>query len=173
MINKDYLKKLKEVNFSNSPKEQSEGILFGFLIENMYEFPELETVMFKSGIFPYDRFTEYQIQLCKTNQSGNLELITPLSGYDVQDDYYDLCLLLSHRFVGSTGHVNNILDFSIYDDNNDKEAIKRAKEILPDFNLEKAAIIISDYYEKTQFAKKFAGYVGSNNFIMDYKNYVK
>lgn len=172
MINKEYLRLLKENNLSTNPLEQSQGILFGFLIENMGEYPELENLLFNSGMFPYEKFQEYQIQLCRTNSSGNLELIVPLTGYDVQDEYYELCTLLSGYYVTSNGHQNSRLEYSIYDDYNDKEALKKAKEILGEqFHLGRAAIVIANYYETTQFAKKFAGYVGSNNFIQDFKNY--
>jgi len=172
MINKEYLRLLKENNLSTNPLEQSQGILFGFLVENMYSYPELENLLFNSGLFPYEKFQEYQIQLCRTNSSGNLELIVPLTGYDIQDEYYELCSLLSGYYITSNGHMNSKLEYSIYDDYNDKEALKKAKEILGEqFNLGRAAIVISNYYETTQFAKKFAGYVGSNNFIVDYKNY--
>ena len=173
MINKEYLRLLKENNLSTNPLEQSQGILFGFLIEQMYTYPELENLLFSSGLFPYEKFQEYQIQLCRTNSSGNLELIVPLTGYDVQDEYYELCSLLSGYYITSNGHINAKLEYSIYDDYNDKEALKKAKEILgEEFRIHKAAIVISNYYETTQFAKKFAGYVGSNNFIQDFKNYV-
>lgn len=174
MINKEYLRLLKEKNLSTNPLEQSQGILFGFLIENMYTHPELENLLFNSGLFPYEKFQEYQIQLCKTNSSGNLELIVPLTGYDVQDEYYELCNLLSSHYITSNGHINSKLEYSIYDDYNDKEALKKAKEILGEqFHLGRAAIVIANYYETTQFAKKFAGYVGSNNFIVDFKNYTQ
>ena len=173
-INKEYLRLLKESNLSTNPLEQSQGIFFGFLIENMYEFPELEQVLFNSGIFPYERFQEYQIQLCRTNELGNLELIVPLTGFDVGDEYYELCNLLSTMYVGSQGHINSKLEYSIYDDYNDKEALKKAKEILgTEFHLGRAAIVIANYYETTQYAKKFAGYVGSNNFIQDFKQFVQ
>ena len=172
MINKEYLRLLKENNLSTNPLEQSQGILFGFLISYMNEYPELENLLFSSGLFPYEKFQEYQIQLCRTNSSGNLELIVPLTGYDVQDEYYELCNLLSGYYITSNGHQNSRLEYSIYDDYNDKEALKKAKEILgSDWSKERAAIVIANYYETTQFAKKFAGYVGSNNFIQDYKNY--
>lgn len=172
MINKEYLRLLKENNLSTNPLEQSQGILFGFLVENMYSYPELENLLFNSGLFPYEKFQEYQIQLCRTNSSGNLELIVPLTGYDIQDEYYELCSLLSGYYITSNGHMNSKLEYSIYDDYNDKEALKKAKEVIgDDWNKERAAIVISNYYETTQFAKKFAGYVGSNNFIQDYKNY--
>lgn len=170
MVNPEYLRLLKNTNLSNSPLEQSQGILFGFLIENMYDFPELEDMLFSSGLFPYEKFQEYQIQLCKTDEQGRLELLTPLTGFDVQDDYSQLCDLLSKNYVGSNGHSNNRLEYAIYDDYNDQQALKTAKERIPDFNLERAAEVIAYYYETVQFAKKFAGYVGSNNFIQDYKN---
>ena len=173
MINKEYLRLLKENNLSTNPLEQSQGILFGFLISYMNEYPELENLLFSSGLFPYEKFQEYQIQLCRTNSSGNLELIVPLTGTDVTDEYYELCNLLSGYYITSNGHQNSRLEYSIYDDYNDKEALKKAKEILgEEFRIHKAAIVISNYYETTQFAKKFAGYVGSNNFIQDFKNYV-
>lgn len=173
MINKEYLRLLKQSNLSTNPLEQSQGILFGFLVENMQEFPELEQVLFNSGLFPYEKFQEYQIQLCRTNESGNLELIVPLTGHDVKNEYYELCNLLSTMYVGSQGHINSRLEYSIYDDYNDKEALKKAKEILgTEFHLGRAAIVIANYYETTQYAKKFAGYVGSNNFIQDFKNFV-
>lgn len=172
MINQEYLRLLKDSNLSTNPLEQSQGILFGFLIEHMYSYPELENLLFNSGLFPYERFQEYQIQLCKTNSSGNLELIVPLTGQDMQDEYYELCDLLSVYFIGSNGHVNSKLEYSIYDDYNDKEALKQAKAVLgQQFSLGRAAVVIANYYETTQFAKKFAGYVGSNNFIQDFKNY--
>ncbi len=174
MINREYLRLLKQSNLSTNPLEQSQGILFGFLVENMCEFPELEQVLFNSGIFPYEKFQEYQIQLCRTNELGNLELIVPLTGFDVQDEYYELCSLLSTMYVGSQGHINSRLEYSIFDDYNDKEALKKAKEILgTEFHLGRAAIVIANYYETTQYAKKFAGYVGSNNFIQDFKNFVQ
>jgi len=47
----------------------------------------------------------------------------------------------------------------------------KAKSI-KDFNLERCAIVISNYYETTKYATKLATYLGGTTFIQDYKLYV-
>jgi 5-methylcytosine-specific restriction endonuclease McrA len=175
MINKEFIKKLKETNLCNNPNEAAQGILFGFLISEMNEYPELENLLFNSGLFPYERFQEYQIQLCKTNESGNLELIIPLTGYDVKDNEFDqfISILETHN-TSTLGHVNNQTGFSIFSvGREDLLAYYKTKEELnAQFNIEKLAIVVSSYYETADYPSKLQNLLGTKNIIGLYKNYV-
>lgn len=177
MINKDYLKLLKDCGLSNNPKQEAKGIHFGFLITYKDDFPALKDYLLDEDrqIFPYEEFQVYQINLCKTNADTlKIELKVPLFA-GVSNDEFSLFLdLLSGQNVVSSGHLNNKLDFSIFDKDTsvDKKALETAKVSVNNFNMSKAAIVVANYYETTKYATKLASYLGGTGFVQDYKNYL-
>ena len=177
MINKEYLELLKECNLNNNPKQEAKGIHFGFLMTFKDSHPALKDYLLDNDreIFPYEEFQHYQINLCTTNPDTlKPELKVPLFETGVGDDEFDTFLtLLSRYHVTGRGHQNQQLEYSIFDANPkvDKEALMKAKAI-KDFNLERCAIVISNYYETTKYATKLATYLGGTTFVQDYKLYV-
>lgn len=175
MINQEYLRLLKENNLSTNPLEQSQGILFGFLITYMYTYPELENLLFNSGLFPYEKFQEYQIQLCRTNSSGNLELIVPLTGFDNKSEFSNFIEILGNYHIDGMGHQNNRTNFLIFSsDISDIEAFSKTKEELgEEFNIDRLAIVTANYYESAEYPSKLKNLLGTKNIISLYKSYTK
>jgi hypothetical protein len=177
MINKEYLELLKECNLNNNPKQEAKGIHFGFLMTFKDDYPALKDYLLDNDreIFPYEEFQMYQINLCTTNPDTlKPELKVPLFETGVGDDEFSLFLtLLSQYHINGRGHQNQQLEYSIFDSDSrvDKEALMKAKAV-KDFNLERCAIVISNYYETTKYATKLATYLGGTTFVQDYKLYV-
>lgn len=180
MINQDYLDLLKKEGLAQTPSQRARGLFFGFLITYKEEYPELKDYLLDDeehrAIFPYDDFQVYQIKLCRTNADTlKLELKVPIFGNSVEGEYEQFLNLLSNYHLSGKGHANNVLEYSIFDRDKslDKKAFEAAKTNLnKDFDLNKMAIVISNYYETTQFAMKLANYLNSQGFVQDFKSYV-
>ena len=172
MINPEYLNKLKE--FCSTEREITEGLFFGFLVTYRDEFPDLESYMLdgNASVFPYDKFQEYAINLCKKNvDTRKTELIVPLFGYTSTSEFDEFMVLLGDYHLDSKGHINNPLSYSILE-KDDKKAFQEIKTRLGnDYNRNRLAIVISNYYETTQYAKKLGNYLTSGDAFQDYKKY--
>lgn len=176
MINPEYLQMLKSCGLSKNIHEEAKGIHFGFLMTYKDDFPALKEYLLNEDreIFPYEEFQVYQINLCKTNTDTlKPELKVPLFAGVSNDEFSIFLDLLSQYHVSSKGHLNNSLDFSIFDRDTkvDKKALEIAKTGLDKFDINKAAIVISNYYETTKYATKLAAYLGGSAFLQDYKSY--
>mgnify|MGYP007095244089 CR=1 FL=1 len=104
-----------------------------------------------------------------------MELKVPLLGNVVEGEYETFLNTLSNYYVSGKGHINNQLEYSIFDKDGrvDKTAFNNAKAALgKDFDLNKMAIVISNYYESTQYAMKQANYLNGQSFVQDFKSYV-
>lgn len=180
MINQEYLDLLKKEGLAKTPSQRARGLFFGFLITFKEDFPELKDYLLDEeehrAIFPYEDFQLYQIKLCKTNADTlKMELKVPLLGNVVEGEYETFLGALGYLNVNSRGHLNNQLEYSIFDKSTkiDKDAFNVAKAALgKDFDLNKMAIVISNYYETTQYAMKLANYLNSQAFVQDFKSYV-
>ena len=180
MINQEYLDLLKKEGLAKTPSQRARGLFFGFLITFKEDFPELKDYLLDEeehrAIFPYEDFQVYQIKLCKTNADTlKMELKVPLLGNVVEGEYEMFLNTLSNYYVSGKGHINNQLEYSIFDKDGrvDKTAFNNAKAALgKDFDLNKMAIVISNYYESTQYAMKLANYLNGQSFVQDFKSYV-
>lgn len=172
MINEEF-KKLCEEN--NPPIPLEEGFVFAMLWQFKDEIKGLEQYLIDSNIIGYERFQPLQIALCRTNpETLKPELKVDLFGGVSSDEFSDFLVQLTFRGISGKGYVNNELEYSIFDTTLkvDRDAFNHAKIALGDsFSPLKCADVISNYYRTTKFAKKFANYVGSSAFIMDYKSY--
>lgn len=179
MINEEFLSLLKESGLGNNEKQIARGVHFGLLITLKDKVPGFKEYLLDEEehrpVFPYEDYQVYQINLCKTNPDTlEVELKVPLFQTGVSKDEFDTFLtLLSHYYVTGKGHQNNLLEYSIFDANPkvDKEALMKAKSI-DNFDLDRCAIVISNYYETTKYATKLATYLGGTTFIQDYKSYI-
>lgn len=173
MINPEYLSKLKE--FCSTDREITEGLFFGFLVTYRDDHPDLESYMLdgNTSVFPYEKFQEYAINLCKKNvDTRKTELIVPLFGYTSTGEFDAFLQILGNYNVGGNGHYNNVLEYSIFG-KDDKKAFIEIKTRLGDsYAPEKLAMVISSYYELTKFAKKLDKYLREDAFI-GYKTYTQ
>lgn len=152
----------------------NEGFVFAILIAYKDQVPGLEQFLQEKEFWSYDKWQPYQINLCKTNEDLKPELKVDLFGGVSSDEFSDFLVQLTFRGISGKGHVNNEKEYSIFnaDYNVDKQAFVKAKQTLGDiFSLLKCADVIANYYRTTEYASKFANYVGSSAFIMDYKSY--
>lgn len=180
MINQEYLDLLKKEGLAQIPSQRARGLFFGFLITFKEDFPELKDYLLDDeehrAIFPYEDFQVYQIKLCKTNTDTlKMELKVPFLGNSVEGEYEMFLNLLGNYNINSKGHLNLQLEYSIFDKSSkvDKDAFNVAKAALgKDFDLNKMAIVISNYYESTQYAMKLANYLNGQSFVQDFKSYV-
>lgn len=172
MINEEF-KKLCEEN--NPPIPLEKGFVFAIFWRFKDEVKNLEQYFLDRGILEYDEFQPLQIALCKTNpETLKPELKVDLFGGVSSDEFSNFLVELSFVGISGKGHVNNELEYSIFDSSLkvDKDAYKLAKTALGEyFSPLKCVDVISNYYRTTKFAKKFANYVGSSAFLMDYKSY--
>ncbi len=150
----------------------SEGFLFGIILEFQDQIPELKQFILNEGFFDYERYQPLQINLCTTNpETLKPELKVSLFGGMIDGEYEEFLDLLSQRGLTGKGFANNELEYSIFNTNSkiDRVAFSLAKSKIKNFSVEKCATVIINYYRSTQYAQKFANYVGSDAFIMDYK----
>lgn len=157
----------------------SEGFVFGIFVDFKDIVPGLESLIWKDdngeGILNYERYQPLQINLCTTNpETLKPELKVPLFGEVVDGEYEDFLDLLSQKGLTGKGFANNELEYSIFNTNSkiDRVAFSLAKGKIKNFSVEKCATVIVNYYRSTQYAQKFANYVGSDAFVMDYKQTV-
>ncbi len=171
MINTEYLDKLKE--FCTTEREISQGLFFGFLITYKGDFPDLESYMLdgQNSVLPYETFQLYSINLCKKNvDSRQNELVVPLIGYTDSSEYGEFLTSLHQQNVYNTGHVNNILQFSIFDKDDKKDFNELKTRLGSAYDRDKLAIVVSNYYEITQYAKKLGKYFREDGYVA-YKTY--
>lgn len=153
----------------------SEGFLFGVILEFQDQIPELKQFILNEGFFDYERYQPLQINLCTTNpETLKPELKVPLFGGVIEGEYEEFLNLLSQKGLTGKGFANNELEYSIFNTNSkvDRIAFNLAKGKIKNFSVEKCATVIVNYYRSTQYAQKFANYVGSDAFVMDYKQTV-
>lgn len=165
--------------FKNLCKEHeiplNEGFCFAMLIEYRDKVPGLEQFLVDKEFWPYEKWQPYQINLCIVNEDLKPQLKVPLFGFSEEGEYDKFLTLLMEDGVGGRGHLNNELEYSIFNSTSkiDRDAFSHAKvKLKSDWDVDKASRVVSHYYRMTKFAKNFANYVGSDSFIMDYKQTV-
>ena len=160
---------------NDPPIPLEKGFLFAVFFTYKSEIKGLEQYFLDRGIFEYEEFQPLQIALCETNpETLKPELSVELFAGTSVDEFSNFLKELSYVGISGKGHLNNELEYSIFDTSLkvDRDAYKVAKSALgDDFNPLKCVDVIANYYRTTKYAKKFANYVGSSAFIMDYKSF--
>lgn len=153
----------------------NEGFMFAVMIAYKDQVPNLEQFFIDKEYWPHECWQPYQITLCNTNEELKPELKVPLFGFSEEGEYDKFLILLMEDGVGGRGHLNNELEYSIFNSISkvDRDAFSMAKvKLKSDWDVDKASRVVSHYYRMTKFAKNFANYIGSDSFIMDYKQTV-
>lgn len=172
MINKDFIKLLEDSY--ELPEDRAAGMLFAFVVTFRHEFPALDVMMLEGNhpLFNYVEFRKFSDLLVKYNpETGRNEVKVPMFGYSA-DLFEEFVNLLEKYNVNYKGHINNQLSFSIFSKGNeDRDAFLATCNAIKEkgeFELDRLARCVAEFYQYTEFPTKLCNFLGTTNCVSAY-----
>lgn len=168
-MNSEILLKLEKLGFPQHPGALMFLSALYFSEETDVSFEDLVNAIDEEALSKKDRALLAREFAQHDSSTGKWKSKYSIVG---QSQWHTFKTILQTNGLGVNGHSENTLKYSIWDKDKDIQRVFDKFVSIPNFNLDRAAIIVTSYYQETEFPKKLLRFF-EEDFEIAYKTFTK